>query len=303
MNDSMTQPKTILVASVKNECPYLLEFVAHYRLLGFDEVLVVTNDNTDETLTLLEPLQAAGFLRYIAHSVPPTDAPLRNANRLAMKYVRANAPDAFVYVADADEFLILPQDATIGDYLRRFPDATCICFNWKFYGSDGHVERPKGLVMSAYTRRAEDEFREHRTLKSMFRVEPNLSGFGSHFPYHDNLEGVIYQYADGVKFPASQIYDKPHQGWSRVTYELAAVNHYGIKSLSEYRLKQARGRGAVNSMSSRTRYNDEYFEKFDNNVVVDVPDPAHIERVRGEMELMYRVAGLEKFFTREYLGL
>jgi hypothetical protein len=303
MNDSMTQPKTILVASVKNECPYLLEFVAHYRLLGFDQIFIVTNDNTDRTLELLEPLQVAGFLDYIAHSVPPTDAPLRNANRIAMKYVRAQGEDAFIYVADADEFLILPQDGDIKSYLRRFPDATCICFNWKFYGSDGHVERPGGLVMAAYTRRAEDEFREHRTLKSMFRLDANLTGFGSHFPYHENLEGLSYQYADGTKFPATQIYDKPHQNWSRISYDLAVVNHYGIKSLSEYRLKQARGRGAVNSKSSRTRYNDEYFERFDNNIVLDTPGVEHIEKVKAEMDRMYTAAGLEKVFDRAYLGL
>ena len=87
---------------MKNECPYILEFVAHYITIGFDKVLIVTNDNSDESILLLSHLKSAGIIDYIGHTVPDKNVPQRNAFRLARVWLEANSPGHYVYVADAD---------------------------------------------------------------------------------------------------------------------------------------------------------------------------------------------------------
>lgn len=295
--------RSTIISSMKNECPYILEFVAHYIAIGFDKVLIVTNDNSDESILLLSHLKAAGIIDYIGHTVPDKNVPQRNAFRLARVWLEANSPGHYVYVADADEFLILHEDSSVSDYIERFDRVPAISFNWKFFGSDGHETRPRGLVMENYQHRAEDRLREHRTLKSMFRFDEDLEGFSAHFPTHKNLEAINYQYADGTPYPARLTQTKPHQDWSEVHFRPACINHYGIKSYEEFSGKRLRGRGAMSASKDLPRHTDEYFRKFDNGDVHDPVPREHIERVRGKMDEIFSAAKLEENFDRGYLGL
>ncbi|MGO4916449.1 glycosyltransferase family 2 protein [Pseudogemmobacter sp. W21_MBD1_M6] len=52
--------RTLLVATVKNEGPNILEWVSHHLLAGFDDIVVYQNDSidgTDDTLRLLAELR------------------------------------------------------------------------------------------------------------------------------------------------------------------------------------------------------------------------------------------------------
>ena len=51
--------RTTVIASMRNEGAFLLEWVVWYRLIGFSDILVVTNDCTDASPALLGAVQAA----------------------------------------------------------------------------------------------------------------------------------------------------------------------------------------------------------------------------------------------------
>ncbi len=61
--------------------------------------------------------------------------------------------DEFVWLAffDADEFLRLEQDATVPEFLARFPQADAVAVNWCNYGSSSHYLKPKIPPVAAYT--------------------------------------------------------------------------------------------------------------------------------------------------------
>ncbi|MBL4751427.1 MAG: glycosyltransferase family 2 protein [Amylibacter sp.] len=46
---------------MKNEGPYLLEWVAHHKALGFDHIVVCTNDCEDFTVEILKCLVKSSF--------------------------------------------------------------------------------------------------------------------------------------------------------------------------------------------------------------------------------------------------
>jgi hypothetical protein len=54
-----------LVATMRNEGPFLLEWVAYHRLIGFNDVLICTNDCVDGSPELLDALQNHGLLRHL----------------------------------------------------------------------------------------------------------------------------------------------------------------------------------------------------------------------------------------------
>ena len=51
-----------VVSTMKNEGPYIIDWVAHYKTLGFDHILVCTNDCTDPTVDILLRLQEMGLV-------------------------------------------------------------------------------------------------------------------------------------------------------------------------------------------------------------------------------------------------
>ena len=56
---------TVLLSSFRNEAPFVLEFVAHHKVLGFDQIIIASNDCTDGTVQILDALQAMGVIRHM----------------------------------------------------------------------------------------------------------------------------------------------------------------------------------------------------------------------------------------------
>ncbi|MFG1358490.1 glycosyltransferase family 2 protein [Xanthobacter pseudotagetidis] len=48
--------KIAICAIVRDEAPYVLEWVAHHRALGFDHIFVFDNESRDGTSELLDSL-------------------------------------------------------------------------------------------------------------------------------------------------------------------------------------------------------------------------------------------------------
>ena len=63
----MTEPTSLLVATVKNEGPNILEWVAHHRLCGFDRIQIYQNDSTDTTVQTLRTLDRLHQHRHLMH--------------------------------------------------------------------------------------------------------------------------------------------------------------------------------------------------------------------------------------------
>jgi len=54
----------VIITTMKNEAPYILEWVAHHLVIGFDHIVVLTNDCTDTTNAILTRLDALGYVTF-----------------------------------------------------------------------------------------------------------------------------------------------------------------------------------------------------------------------------------------------
>ena len=98
--------KVALVAIVKDEHEYMLEWLAYHRaIIGIDGVIVADNVSSDGTSQLLEALDMAGYINRVHYPRLSPDAgpqiPAYNdiVNRFGSDY------DYFLFI-DADEFLV-----------------------------------------------------------------------------------------------------------------------------------------------------------------------------------------------------
>ena len=83
---------TLLVTTVRNEGPNILEWIAHHRLCGFDRIQVYQNDSTDTTVRSLRTLDQLGVIEYFENRHK------KGAHQMRA-YRRAGRSEAF---ADAD---------------------------------------------------------------------------------------------------------------------------------------------------------------------------------------------------------
>jgi hypothetical protein len=100
----MSKETYTVVSTMKNEDPYIIDWVAHYRTLGFDNILVCTNDCTDPTVDILRRLQELG--QVTQHNTIVRRAGIhRSALRQASRRYDIVMTAKRVFVCDVDEYL------------------------------------------------------------------------------------------------------------------------------------------------------------------------------------------------------
>lgn len=218
---------------VKNEGRYLIEWIAWQRLCGFDEISIYDNGSTDETEALLRPLSASGLIRLI-DCPDKTHAP---PQIVAFDHALRTSEAEWLMLCDADEFLVIKDGSGIGDFLAAFPDEVSqVCFNWRMFGSSGHVASSPQPVVARFTLATPSQFPANKHVKAITR----RSDVGSptiHAPFIASGVAVL---DDGLPVTLAS------QGIAdRISHARAQLNHYVTKSREEFEAKIARGRGAV----------------------------------------------------------
>ena len=244
--------RILLVATMRNEGPFILEWVAYHRAIGFTDLVVCTNDCIDDSPALLGRLQALGVLTHLPQP-PGTGGGKAQlaAYTLAEKLPVIDAAD-WVLVLDADEFLnIHVGEGTITDLIDAVPAATAFLINWRVFGHSGHEHWRPGLVTERFTRASRLSDGVNLPFKTLFsksdayhcRVLPHQP----RYPRQDRLCELVYVSGGGDVLPA-YFHDESRDSFlqsnpGEVSWRLAQVNHYNTRSWEDYLVKHHRGGG------------------------------------------------------------
>ncbi|MBB4197872.1 hypothetical protein GGD83_001664 [Rhodoblastus sphagnicola] len=250
---------SMLCAIVKNEAPYLVEWVAWHRMVGFDLIAIYDNDSTDQTPDLLARMRRIGLID--AHIPWPSVA--ASPQLLAYGDAVRGCPTDWLMFLDADEFLMLKTTRRVNDFIASFPaDVACIGVNWRLFGSSGETVFSPRPVMERFSRAASAQSPINRHVKSLFRPRA-VAEVHMHAPTLASGRAVL---ANGAPLEM-----EPHGLATHVDWSVAQVNHYFCKSLEEYQVKRARGdvhRGA-DDPAKYDKYTQDLFAHHDLN---DEPD-------------------------------
>ena len=140
------------VTILKDEAPYLEEWIEFHLLMGFDHFFIYDNGSTDGTLKVLEKYQQRGVV-----TVTPwcNFSQVLHPQKAANAHAIANfcAPYRWVAFFDVDEFLFSPTAHTLIEVLDNMDDRVCVSIPWQNFGMNGHTTKPDGLVIENYTER------------------------------------------------------------------------------------------------------------------------------------------------------
>lgn len=242
---------------VKDEAPYLREFLAFHALIGVAHFRIYDNGSTDGTLDLLRRLSS----HYDIEVHPWTVTGIERQQTAFNDACRALA-GRYDWVAflDADEFLFDPQHRPLPNLLDAMDDDVgAIAVNQRVFGSAGLTEiDDDDLVIRRFTRRALDGYDEHYWVKTIARPECVQTFVFSHTAL---LKRGRYVMGDGGPREASG----PHPGKAtRVAAHGPVFHHYILKSWGEYQRKQKRG--AVSDQGEMKRLTRDYFTERDKYV-------------------------------------
>jgi hypothetical protein len=269
----------LLVTTVKNEGPNILEWVAYHRAIGFDRIQVYQNDSDDLTHRILRVLNRIGAIEYYRN-----DCRKRQWQNKA--YRRASSSEAYrqadwCMALDGDEFLnVKAGDGMVSDLTDACDHPDEILVNWRNFGCSGHVDLDDGLVTDRFIE-AERKDLIVETRPAGFKTLFKRAAYrrpGIHRPRVRQIENI--RSVNGSNLPTKDLGKVTWRSFDPKTRALAQVNHYCVRDVSSFLLKTVRG----SSSHVNRRVGLKYWQVNNHSEGIDHSIQRHSERLRAEME-------------------
>ncbi|MBV7378374.1 glycosyltransferase family 2 protein [Maritimibacter dapengensis] len=276
----------VIVGCMKNEAPYILEWVAYHRMIGVDHFLIYTNDCTDGTAELLDRLQELGILQHRDNTVWKGNSPQQYALNKALKEPVIQNADWVIHI-DVDEFInVRCGNGTLDDFFERVPDATNVAMTWRLFGHNGVTKLADDLVIDQFDDAAPKYCPKPHTAWGFKTMTKNIGAyekFSCHRPNKlDEAHRDAVQWVNGSGQVMTEKYKE--NGWrsdlKTIGYDLLQLNHYALRSAESFLIKRQRGRALHVDRSIGINY----WVRMDWGGNRDVTIKRNIPRVRAEIE-------------------
>ncbi|MEO0932128.1 MAG: glycosyltransferase family 2 protein, partial [Pseudomonadota bacterium] len=143
--------RVLVITTMRNEAPFILEWLAYHQHIGVTNFLVYSNDCDDGTDELLDRLAALGHLHHERnHSGGKKSVQWRALNK-AKNHATTREAD-WIYVTDVDEFLCIHAgEGYIADLLAACPEADGFALPWRMFGNAGVETFVDAPILSQFT--------------------------------------------------------------------------------------------------------------------------------------------------------
>jgi hypothetical protein len=243
--DIRTLESVVAVTTMRNEGPFILDWVAYHMAVGITHFLVFTNDCDDPTVEILDALQTRGVVTRVDNPFSPGERPQRVALAAAGNHPRVKSADAVV-VMDVDEYInVHTGDGTLKALFQAASDPDLISMTWRLFGSSGHVDYEDLPPPNQFTEAAPLYCRKpHQSwgMKTIFRRDAPFDRLGVHRPLDPNGKMPHWTNGSGQQMPEKYLSDGWRSSKHSWGYDLVTLNHYAVRSVENFLVKRDRGR-------------------------------------------------------------
>lgn len=271
--------KLSVCAILKNEAPYLIEWLEFHKIVGVERFYLYNNNSTDNPLDVVRPYIRSGEVVWNEWELKPGQ--LQAYEHCIKSYKNESEWIAFI---DLDEFLFPTEKSDLKDVLAEYVDVPAVAVNWLVFGSSGHKTRPEGLQVENFTKRGEANWDINKHIKSIVRpVEPIRPTTPHSFIYLNNQVAVT-ENKEPVEGP-----------WSAtVSVKKLRINHYTTRSLQESKEKMIRG--IADLLIPRPWM----FDSTDRNEVEDLTIQRFVPRLRQAVDAAIAQSRIAQIVTEQW---
>lgn len=268
---------------VRNEAPYMAEWIEFHRMMGVNHFFIYDNGSNDGTVELLSSYVDDGLVTLVNwadflkgwEGVAGTNG---RTQKLAMLHCIANFGHLVEWMAfiDADEFLFPTTAGSVAEVLREYEDIDSLSVYWHMFGTSGHVRKPAGLVTENYTQR----LRQPRaSCKHLSRVKTIVRPSAVRGVHNTHVFILRHGYPESWTEHRQRIGHADHRLATRST-DVLRINHYYSKSLAEYRERRS-----VPSVGHRSdfRGDDQLLKLIESDAVGDITIQRFVPALRSRL--------------------
>lgn len=281
--------RRFLFSCMRNEATYALEWVAYHRLIGFEQIVICTNDCEDNTPALLDALAGIGWVTHIPNPTPEGVAPqLHASSRIGERTPWIDGD--WVMWLDTDEFLnIHLGDGHLDDLIPKLERADGYAVHWRLFGEGSQARWSDAPVVQRFTLAGHLNEQLHEPVKTLFRWSPSIEAVHTHRPtlrpsFRETERRWLH--GDGRPVPEQFYYTRLYRDASpalrlpltQAQYKWAQINHYAVRSKAEYLQKARRGSGVYDK-----RHTEEYWKLYNLNDVEDRSIQRHLPALNARM--------------------
>jgi hypothetical protein len=235
--------RILAVTTMRNEAPFLLEWIAYHQHIGVTDFLIYTNDCEDGTDVLLDRLDDMGVVTHERnHSVGKKSVQWRALTK-AWRHTLTTEAD-WIFVSDVDEFLCIHAgDGKITDLLNAAPGADGFAIPWRMFGNAGVVTFDDASILQEFVHAAPEALLwpwRAVQFKSLYKNHNRYEKLGVHSPKLVDGEAVGH-WVDGNGAPMPSLFGTV-MPTLEPRYGLAQINHYALGSMESFLAKVARGK-------------------------------------------------------------
>ncbi|WP_421702669.1 glycosyltransferase family 2 protein [Aliiroseovarius sp.] len=289
---------SLAYTTVRNEGPFLLEWIAWQKMLGFERILILFNDCTDHSPQLLRLLERAGEIACKRHfpdreGLPPQPSALKACrNHPFVKDCE------WMFNCDVDEYLVIHKgDGTIGALLNNGDvPFVGLSVHWRIFGSNGIRAWEDGFVHRRFARSAPSDAPQNNCVKTFLRQPLRFGKLRTHTPRFWQGEGAWNEddnhlvLSDGRVWgdfdPDTNLLNGTAQ--ELVTHKVAELNHYILQTWEQYEHK----RGRPSAAEGLDRYTERFFKRFDHNSTPNDTVTAYADRFDAEYARLCAIPGV-----------
>lgn len=289
----------VIVGCMKNEGPYILEWVAYHRAMGVDNFLIYTNGCEDGTSEILDRLQELGYVQHRNNDEWKGNSPQQHALNQSLKEDLIKNAEWIIHI-DVDEFInVRCGDGRLSDFFTLVPDATNVAMTWRLFGHNDIQEFRDDLVIDQFDTCAPKFCPKPHTawgFKTMFKNIGAYEKISCHRPnklvdgFRDRVNWVN---GSGLPMPSDVIDNGWRSSKKSVGYDLLQLNHYALRSAESFLVKRQRGRALHVDRSIGLSY----WVRMDWSVYRDVTIKRSIPRTRAQIAEMLTDKKLAKMHS------
>ena len=235
--------RALIVTCMRNEAPFLLEWIAYYRAIGFTDFLIYSNDCDDGTDDLLDRLAELGIVIHERNRAGGKKTVQWRALNRAQNHPIMDQVD-WIFGADVDEFLnIHAGGGHLRDLLKTRSYVQGFAVPWRMFGNAGVSKFDDRPMTQQFTRAAPSSLLwpwRAVQFKSLYRADAGYDRMGVHRPkLKDGAQHGLWVDGNDDTFVQSAETVIPT---TAPRYGVAQINHYALGSIESFLVKVMRGK-------------------------------------------------------------